>query len=97
MYDSKAISILNDFHSYLKQNLIHFSTNDLHLPYSVGDLLEAVNIAAFTLENKNRFYIDKDVIYEQIVLELDNIPGKNELKQKLIDLLGTEYKEGNNE
>ena len=96
MLDNRAVQILDDFHGFLKTNLIPLSISNLQIPFSVGDLMEAINIAKFTLENKDEFYISKDVIYEEVLYNLNENTSVVDIKNKLVQLLGKEYEDSCN-
>lgn len=68
MMNCKVISILKEMKEDEKKLI---GTEIEPVNYTHGDKTEALNVAIFELENRNKFYIDKDAIEEKIK-ELQN-------------------------
>ena len=71
MMDCKVIKILKQMREEERELVTADFDTDTTIGFTHGDKAEALNVAIFELENKNKFYIDKDTIEEKI-LELQN-------------------------
>lgn len=66
MMDSKVINVLKKMREEEKELICADFDTETTLGYTHGDKAEALNVAIFELENKDKFYIDKTVIEDKI-------------------------------
>lgn len=66
MMDNKVINVLKKMREEEKELICADFDTETTLGYTHGDKAEALNVAIFELENKDKFYIDKTVIEDKI-------------------------------
>lgn len=88
MMDSKVISILKEMREKERELICADIDTDTKIRFTHGDKAEALNVAIYELEHKDKFYVDKEVIREKIK-EYKEIPsfGIFQSKEPIIRVL----------
>lgn len=89
MTDCKIISILKKMKEEEKELICADFDTETTLGYTHGDKVEALNVAIFELENRDKFYIDKSVIEDKI--EELKIAGKTETRNNKNEIIEQSY------
>lgn len=89
MMDSRIVAILKDMKEYEKENLL----KPVSGIYNRGDRYEALNFAAFTIENLHNFYIDKDVAIDDITEKVINKYSQDVIYNDIINDLKQIFKD----
>ena len=66
MTDCKVIKILKQMREEERKLIAADFDTETTIGFTHGDKVEALNVAIFELENRDKFYIAKDVIEEKI-------------------------------
>ena len=66
MTDCKVIKILKQMREEERKLIAADFDTETTIGFTHGDKVEALNVAIFELENRDKFYIPKDIIKEKI-------------------------------